>query len=93
MFKLILRFPNLENQLTEITYDIETREKLQFILEEIHDMVSDRDGSLTGRIVTPLPPGKTHSASGIITPKPPLQVEVEQKQRLSELPDDLKDTE
>lgn len=45
-----------------------------------------------GKIVTPLPPNKIHSTEGIVTPKAPLQVEKEQRNRLSDLPENLKDT-
>lgn len=44
-----------------------------------------------GKVVTPLPPDRTHSVKGIVTPKPPSQFDREQHQRLSDLPKELKE--
>lgn len=49
------------------------------------------DDTQEGKVITPLPPGRTHSSEGIVTPKPPLRFATEQQQRLNNLPEELKD--
>lgn len=47
------------------------------------------DDTQQGKIVTPLPPSKIHSAAGIVVPKPPIEVERELAARLNEVPEEL----
>lgn len=44
------------------------------------------DDTQEGKVVTPLPPSKLHSAEGIVNPKPPMQVAREEAERLKEMP-------
>lgn len=57
--------------------------KLSSLEEEYDDMTPD------GRIVTPLPPGKTHSTQGVVTPKAPLEVIRQDNKRTQEIPEEL----
>jgi len=53
--------------------------------------MADKEEEPEGKIVTPLPPHLVHSTPGIVTPKAPLQFAKEQKLRLQDVPDEVKE--
>lgn len=49
------------------------------------------DNTTDGQIVTPLPPSHIHSTQGLVSPKPPQRIALDQQLRLSDLPQEYRD--
>ena len=73
--------------LKETSVQVENEHAMDTMIALINGASHDDDSP--GQVVTPLPPQKTHSAAGIVTPKPPTQVKRELADRLKEMPESL----
>jgi hypothetical protein len=90
MYRLTVTLHHDEELVKEQEFSFKGELAAQWLMEQI-DSMADDDVDAIGQVVTPLPPNKIHSAQGIVTPKPPLQVRREQRDRVTDLPDDYKD--
>jgi hypothetical protein len=72
-------------------FSFDSPEEANDFLTEIKDYYTNFKDPDIGAVITPLPPGKDHSATGLITPKSPVQVAREQALRLNDMPKELFD--
>jgi hypothetical protein len=65
-------------------------ENLEAAVLFIYSLVPEEDEP-NGTVITPLPPNKIRTVPGIVTPKLPIQIEREQAERLSDLPEEIRE--
>jgi hypothetical protein len=96
MYKLTITLSDNASHVLEM-HDFQITSKLvaEDLIREMNEQLVAFDDADTkeGAVITPLPPNKVHSTTGLISPKPPLQVRREMGERMSDLPDEYRDSE
>lgn len=89
MYTVKVELYNDTELLKTLGFSFTDEESANWLLAEIE---ANADAGIpAGSVISPLPPHKVHSAKGLVSPKPPIQVKREMRGRLSELPQEYRD--
>lgn len=86
-YRVFIQVSDNDTVIQESTYFFNDIQEAKLAAQPQYTIDHNDGSSLEGSIVTPLPPDRIHKVKGIVTPKPPRQIDIEQAARLSELPE------